>query len=216
MELERGSSELIGLTSLVLWLPVLIAFSYLVQSVLVSRYAITAVAGIAPAVAFIVSRMKRGWIILLIGFFAVVSAYELHHGTVRARQNDARTGELIQSIREHTGNSLVVFEAPNELYVVWHYAKDLRDRLFLLDFETEQFANNVSRSRIFARDLARQFAKFYPSAALLPWEQLQHTETVYIVPNDRAYVREPLPQERYPGFIMSPIRGRLHQLTRTR
>jgi hypothetical protein len=215
-EENLGSSGLVGLTSLVLVVPMLIVISYLVQPVLISRYAITAVAAIAPAVAFITARMRRSWIILLIGFFVVGGAFELHQRTVRARDYNAQTRELIQSIREHTGNNPVLFETPHQLYVVWHYASDLRNRVFLLDFETEQFANNVSRFRILTRDVSRQVVRFYGSPSLMAWEQVSHANTVYIVPDQLAYSRMPLPHERYPKFIMFPMRGRLHQLVRAR
>ena len=207
-----GTSGLIALTSLVLVLPMLIAISYLVQPVLVSRYGITAIAGIAPAVAHIMSRMKRIWLILLIGFFAAASAHELHQRSLRAREDDARTQELIHTIREHAGNSPVLFEAPHQLFVVWHYAADLRRQVFLLDFETDQFSNNVSRFRVFARDLARQFAKFYAAPGLMAWDQVRHANSVYLVPHHQVFTKEPLPHQRYPQFIMTPVHGRLHRL----
>jgi hypothetical protein len=212
---DRDPSALVGMTSLVLLFPVLVAFSYVVQPALVSRYVIAAVAGIAPAVAFSVARMRRPWVLLLIGFFVVASGYELQRRGQQARAEDAQTRELIEAIRTRTGDDPVLFETPHKLYVVWHYAADLRHRVFLLDFDRDEFDHDVSRLRIFTRDLARQFRKFYPAAGLMHWDHVQQARTVYLVPDDEAWAdAPPAPRERYRGFEMLPLSGSLHQLVR--
>jgi hypothetical protein len=181
---------------------------------MVSRYGIPAIAGIAPAVAYMAARMHKRWVILLIGFFVSVSAYGLQHRSARAREGDRNRQELIEVIREHTGDRPVLFEAPHQLYVVWHYAEDLRKRVFLLDFETAQFDGNVSKFRIWTRDLARQFVKFYGAPALMSWDQVRHAQALYIVPHPLSYVRDPDARERYPQFVMKPVKGQVHQLVR--
>ena len=211
--LPTVTPALVGLTSLVLFVPALIVFSFLVQSVLVGRYGLVAIAAIAPAVAHVLGRIAKGWALVLIAFLIAASSYELHQRGVRAWGIDQDRRALIEAIRSHPDGP-VVFEAPHQLYVVWHYAEDLRNRVFLLDFEPAELGNNVAVFRIWSRDLARQFVKFYGAPALLPWDEVRRAERVYIVPHHLTYNREPNPHERYPQFVMAPVQGQLHQLVR--
>jgi hypothetical protein len=212
--LASGTSAVVGLTSLLLFAPALIGFSFVVQSVLVGRYGLPAIAALAPAVAYSLARVTRGWAMLLVAFLIAGSSYELHQRNVRAVGIDAERRQLIETIRTQSGGQPVVFEAPHQLYVVWHYAPDLRKRVFLLDFEPAELGDNVSTFRIWTRDLARQFVKFYDAPAFMPWEQARRADRVYIVPHHLTYIREPAAGERYPQFVMTRVQGQLHQLVR--
>jgi hypothetical protein len=209
------SSAAIGLTSLAAYAPALIAFSFLVQSVLVSRYGIPAILALAPAAAYAVARMTKGWAIVLIAFLISASAFELRQRSMHAREQDAERTDLIEAIRRHAGDGPVVFEAPHQLNVVWHYARDLRGRVFLLDFEKGQLGDNVSPFRIWSLDLARQIVMFYDAPPLLSWNDVQARQSVFIVPYGEAYKAEPDPRDRYSRFVMTPVQGQLHQLVRT-
>jgi hypothetical protein len=205
----------IGLTSLALLVPALVAFSYLVQSVLISRYGLPAIAALAPAVAFAAAQVSKPWKLVLIAFLIASSAFQLRQRSVRALVSDGERQQLIQDIRERTGQAPVIFEAPHQLNVVWHYAPDLRDRVFLLDFEKGQLGDQVSTFRIWSRDLAKQFVKFYDGPALLPWTDVQREPSIYIVPHPQAYTEEPAADARYAQFRMTPVHGQLQQLSRS-
>jgi hypothetical protein len=211
----RISPSLIGLTSLVLLVPILVLFSYAVQPVLISRYGLPAVAALSPAVAYVICRMSKGWVVLLIAFLLATSAFQLRQRAVRAQGDDHARQLLIEDIRERTGDSPVIFEAPHQLNVVWHYAADLRGRVFLLDFEKGELGSDVSSFRIWARDLAKQFVAFYDGPALVPWSKVKEERTVYLIPHAQAYSRELAADRRYPGFTLKPVRGQVHQLVRS-
>jgi hypothetical protein len=215
---EEASSStnlaLIGLTSLALLVPALVGFSYLIQSVLIGRYGLPAVAALAPAVAFAIVKVSKPWQVVLIAFLVASSAFELRQRAISAQAADASRQELIEDIRQRTGDAPVIFEAPHQLNVVWHYAKDLRGRLFLLDFEKGELGDDVSVFRIWSRDLAKQFVKFYDGPPLLGWSTVQRNRSIYIVPHPEAYKDEPAPDARYARYTMTPIHGQLHQLLR--
>ena len=202
----------VGMTSLALLFPVLVAFSYSLQSVMVSRYGLTAIATLAPASAFAIRRMSKRWVVLLIAFLIASSTFELRQRAVRALAADRERDQLIQDIRNAPAR--VIFEAPHQLHIVWHYAPDLRNRVFLLDFEKEQLGGNVSPFRIWTRDLARQFLKFYDGPHLIPWEEVRQDAVVYLVPHADVYIDTPSDDDRYPRFSMRPVHGQLHQLVR--
>ena len=206
--------SLVGLTSLGLLVPVVIAFSFLAQPVLNSRYGLVAVAALAPVAAYVARRMSTRWLVAVIAFLLASSTFELQQRAGSALLSDGNRQELIDDIRSHAKDGRVVFEAPHQLFIVWHYAPDLRDRVSLLDFENGEL-DGVSPFRIWTRDWSRQFAKFYGWPALVSWKELRTESSVYLVPHDQAYVSEPEPGERYPLFSMIPVRGQLHRLIRS-
>ena len=210
----RIAPSLVSLSGLALLVPVLVLFSYLVQPVLISRYGLPAVAALAPAAAFTVRRISKPWLLVLIVFLIASSAFELRQRAIRVQAADKVRQELIQDIREYTSHDRVLFEAPHQLYIVWRYAPDLRHRVALLDFEKEQLGEGVSRFRLWTRDQARQFNKFYDGPRLVPWTDVRPSKTIYLVPHPDAYAGEPAANERYPQFTMRPVHGELHQLVR--
>ena len=213
-EPARVSAAAVGLTGLALLAPALVVFSFLAQPALISRYGLPAIAALAPAVAFTVSRVHRIWVLLLIGFLISSSAFQIRQRAIRAQGFDRAWQELIRDIREHTDGEPVAFEVPHDLNVVWHYAEDLRGRIFLIDFQPGELGDRVAPFRIWSRDLARQFGKFYDGPPLRPWADVRDAASVFVVPHPEAYTGSPDPHERYPRFRMTPVRGQLHKLVK--
>jgi hypothetical protein len=203
-----------GLTSLGLLVPILIAFSVLIQPALISRYGLPAIAALAPAVAYALARTSKPWVMLLIAFLLASSAFQIRQRVDRAQRFDRATAELIADIRDRSAGERVAFEVPHHLNVVWHYAPDLRDRIFLLDFERGELGDNVSAFRIWSRDLAKQLPKFYAGPALTPWAEVRDTASLFIVPHAESYTSQVPPDRRYAGFVMQPVTRQLHRLVR--
>lgn len=206
------TTALAGLTSLVLLSLLLVAFSYTVQSVLIDRYALPAVAALAPAAAFVVSRMSRFWMMILCTFLFLNGAYDLRVLYTRAWAHDQSSAELMTAIREHTAQEPVLFESPHELYVVCRYAPDLAKRCFALDFEEGQLGQ-VDTLRLFLRDTCRNYGRFYPQPALRSWDMTRTSPRVYLVPQGSLHQRGfPDAEERYPGFTARPVAKGLYEL----
>ena len=74
---EADLLSVASLSALALMPLVLLVFSYLVQPVLIPQYAISAVAGLAPGIALVLSRVSRTMLVALCAFFLLVGAQRL-------------------------------------------------------------------------------------------------------------------------------------------
>jgi hypothetical protein len=211
-DLVRFPARHAGLTSLALLPLVLILFSFLVQPVLVSRYALPAVAGLAPIVAAFAARLgwagNLGFCVLL----AAISTLGLHTEVQEQRRREAHTQELVQAIRTTPTSVPVLFEVAHQLYVICHYEPELAARCYFLDFEEGQL-KSVSRFRVFNRDLARRYASFYGQPRLLPWETARTMPGCYLVPDlEEGQKLSPEARHRYPGFVLRQVENGLYKL----
>jgi hypothetical protein len=203
---------LVGLAGLGLMPLVLVVLSYAAQPLLVDHYAMPVVACFGPAAALAVSPVSGFWLCALCGLLGLISAYGLHKLAATYRYRDRRNAELIAAIRRHATGGPVLFESPLELYVVCHYAPELAERCFALDFEPGQLSH-IDAFRLSVRNLARIFARYYPPPTPFPWETACDLPQKYLVPLTEARPRGLLdPQRRYPGFCVRPIEAGLYQL----
>jgi hypothetical protein len=193
-----------GLTGLLLLPPLLVLFSYAVQPALVNRYGLPAILGLAPVAAWGLARLSRPWLIGLGVVLALVGVYNqggLAEGAIGLnlevqgglkaqaavfRQRDEKTDKLIDTLRRNTGPEPVYFEAPYHLNVVVHYAPNLRDRCFFLDWEAGQFGP-ADPFRTFVRDAARLEQRYYPQGGLRPWSEVRQAKQFYLVPHPAFY-----------------------------
>lgn len=199
---------ILGLTLLPL---VLIAFSFTVQSVLVDRYGIPAIATIAPVVAYLTSRVSRAWVLALCAYLIIGSGHFLGSESLRFRTIDANMNHLNETIRTRTGSDPVVFERVNQVLITGYYAPDIAARCFYLDFETDQIPD-AGNYRIMCRDLIRQFARFYQTTPMMNIAKLQDLSRFYLVVDGRPDQKRP--QEAYPGFAPHFMEGQLYEMTR--
>jgi hypothetical protein len=201
-----SSRALAGLTGLILLPAVLLVVSYTVQPVFLDRYALPAVAALAPAVAFVTARMGRVWVLAVAAYFALVSTHQLTSLAAEARARDRRTEQLIATIRDHRGDKPVICEQHLAQYVLYHYAPDLADSCFMIDHELGQ-AECDGQPYVFARDLCRRYEEFYHAPKLLKWESLcsrsQPCLLVVGVPWDAG--KKPAQVRSYPGLVARPL-----------
>ena len=202
-----------GLTGLLLLPLVLVALSFTVQPVLVDRYALPAVAGLAPAVAYLASRMGRAWVVALVAFLTVVGTQQLGNQAAEARDRDRRTAETIAAIRRHRGGDPVLCEDIVSQYALHRYAPELRSDCLFLDHERNEFAG-VGNDYFFCRDLARRYAAFYREPRLLSWDAFRKTPRRYLlvvgVPWSNS--RQTAFRRDYPGFITRPVSPGVYEL----
>ncbi len=166
----RGGPEraaLVGLGCLLLMPALLVAFSYTVQSVLVDRYAVATVLAVAPLTAVLAARLPRPVTVLFLLVLAALSGGDLRRRAAEDRARDGRADELIAAVRDSTDGP-VLFERPHELYMICHAAPDLAGRCFLHDFEAG--ASTPAPARVFMRDLARRYARYYERPGMMSWE----------------------------------------------
>ena len=210
---DPPAPSLILLTSLSVLVPVLVIMSKVIQPTLTPRYAIPAIAALAPAVAYGLARLPRWGAVPILLVLLYTSGNSLEGNAKDARRQDQRTAAVSQAVREIPDNQPVVFEVTHELAVVWHYAPDIRSRLVLLDFEHGQVPN-PTRLRIVSRDLARAYARFYPAPQLVSWNTLQSSPEFYLAPDGRAHMEPPTAESRYPGFSIARVNAFVAKATR--
>ena len=207
-------SSLAGLSGLFFLPVILVLFSYCVQPVMHARYALPAVASLAPAVAFLVSGASRKVVIGLCLVFLLVGTVKLTLDTLGSKESDQGTDRLIDAIRKHNPVGPTAFEFPNSLYVVTHYAPDQAGHCYYLDFERLDIGYTPDW-RIFTRDLSRNYARYYEKPALMSWEKVRQGSGQFLV-HDAFYGLLPEDisglKDLYPGFVPRHVELGLYEL----
>jgi hypothetical protein len=205
----------VGISALLLLPIVLIIFSYAIQPALVPRYSLPAVAGLAPAVAWLFARVPWRWTLLAILVFLGQGGWQLNEQAMLMRARDRETQALLATLEAKTDSELILYESPGEQYLVCHYAPrfGLVRRSYLIDFEKGDIEYEPE-SRIFVRDLARQYSKFYGPPAIMKWSEFRSQyKHAYLVPAflhiyaDDAWIKSP-----YPGFGARKVTEQLYEL----
>jgi uncharacterized membrane protein len=207
-----GLILLAGLASLVLLPPALLWLSYKVQPVLTERYALPAVAAFVPGMAFVTSFLPTLWMYGLCVCLFLGGAYEMALLANSLRNQDERWTDLIRALRQ-TDEHVLLFESIHEFSVVLHYASDLRERCFMLDFEPNQFGDFGNAIPLCDRTHARLFRKFYPQFASMPWETVRNTPRFYLVAAGDSYQQHGQTyQPQYPGFVADSLSAGIYDL----
>src|SRR5262249_44585487 len=98
----------------------------------------------------------------------------------------------------------VFFESPTQLYPFCRYARPLAARCHLLDFDNGQIGR-LTNDRLFMRDLARCFAKFYPTPSPVKWASVEGRSHVFLVPHSFKGTPAASALVPYPGFKVERI-----------
>jgi hypothetical protein len=203
-----------GLSATLLLPFALILFSYLVQTVLVPRYSLPAVAGLAVVSSFLCSRLPPLWIVVFCGLLMPMSTWRIQDLAQAGRQEDAHVDYLINALRQDTDKEPVMFESPADLYVVGRYAPDLAARVYLIDFEAGEIGNS-SPNRLFMRDLARNYEACYRWPPSRPWRELKDLPHFFLVPHLFAEAEaKGSKATEYPGFKIQRVDRFICQATR--
>lgn len=202
-----------GASALVLVPFALVGLSAAWHSVLVSRYCLPALVALAPAAAWLLAQAGRPWVLLACALMAATGASELAARRTKFAEQDGETEELVQALRLLRTSGMtargepIVFESPAKMYVVCGYAPELAPYCYLLDFEVGDI-DNASPARVFVRDLARNYAAFYPRFQTVKWSELRQRPRFYLVPQflspgvtGRVWDKPP-----YPGYHAMPLR----------
>jgi hypothetical protein len=205
---EADWGGLLRLLALGLLPLVLLILSFTVQPMLLSRYALPAVVALAPPLAFLLARLPRTAVGATALCLAVVSAWDLREDAASYRQRDRQTQDLIAVLRSRTTDGIVLTRHCHALYVVCHYAPDLRDRCFFLEDHELGGQRLRYRSEVFTRDLARNYATFYGQPALFPWFEAVHPAKIYFIPGYLTFDGRPAPPDQIemddPEDVMPP------------
>jgi len=205
-------TALAGLTSLLFFPVVIIAFSCTIQPTIQDRYAVPTVFALASAVGFVTSQLPRIWMVLLCSIFLVVGGAGLHSHNLKKLGEDQKTKDLIDAIREHTGKHPILFEDIEEAFVVCRYAPDLAPRCFLLDIEPDEIGDSSDR-RIHDRDLGRRYSEYYGTLGLMRLAEAKRLPKRYLVPDFTTYekrfedskTQEDESKKSYPGYVPEPL-----------
>lgn len=161
-----ANRDLAGLLSLALLPAILVGTSFLWQPMMAARYAIAALAALAPIVVVLLAVMP-GWMrIASCAGLAVAVGFST---IAEARQDRAfarRTESLASTLRALPADAPMLFAGSHELMPLAWVHPEFRGRLFLLDFElpaaplapTQPFPADDA---IFDRDISRLESSYY-------------------------------------------------------
>ena len=182
-------ATLAGLAGLVFQPLVILALCLYSKVFSQTRYALPAVACLAPAVGAVLARTPDLGVVVVCALLLMCSAYSLWRMARDYRHRDQGSRNLIAAIREHTAGDPVLFECIHDLYVVCHYAPDLAIRCFAVDFEPGQLGYLDHPFRVGSRDQARIFTHYYPIPNMLGLDSARSLEKKYIILFDPDNVR---------------------------
>jgi hypothetical protein len=210
-------TTLAGLSATVLMVPALLVYSFLVRPVLINRYAFPAIASLAGAVGFVIAPAHRLLTIALCCFFLLFSARGIHFNAQNFRERDQQTREFIAHIYNQTDKAPLLFEDLHAFYTLCHYAPDVADRCFYLDFDKGQLEHaDKNTLQTWHRNFARAYARVYPDRGLIHWTNLYRYKEVYLIVYKEKIENLPrasaLLHEQYPGFIAQHVYGQLFRL----
>ncbi|MBL8793952.1 MAG: glycosyltransferase family 39 protein [Planctomycetia bacterium] len=209
----RSGLGLIGLASLALLPAVLVAASFLWQPMHHPRYALPALAAFAPLLAWALARFPPTTALACAAAVTVLGTLALHDRARATRTQDRAVDEFIASVRARAGAAPVVFEMSVELLVVHRYAPDLAARCFFLDFDDGPARAVRHPAMICSRDVARAYARYYGSPALLSWNELRGRSSFVLVSEFQNWQQELLEPQRFPGFTPRRLDRALHEMT---
>jgi hypothetical protein len=209
-----------GLASLLLYPVVLIVFSFVVQGVLLVRYALPALAGIGPAVGFVSSGLSRVWLAALCAFFLLSGTRTLRIMEEQELYSEQEMGKLLDALRRDTGDAPITFEIhmPHDLA---YYAPDLAPRIYYLGGETPFFKSPEIQTpyysyspagTIWCRSWAQRYASIYGQIQVMPWEKLRRLPRRFIVVGTDPIESFDPPIQEYPGFTLRHVERSLYEL----
>jgi hypothetical protein len=182
---------------------VLVVFSYIVQPVHVSRYALPGAVCLAPVIAYLASRLRPSVAVVLAAFLALLSTVQLHHQAAGYRARDAALNELAADIRANTANEPVRFWFCLPLYMVCYYHPDLAPRCCLIEPEREtDYSPEHHQALICQHRLGQCYARYYGLPELRPWEKVPPEKGYYVVPGGWATLA--MPGNLPPGMLCPP------------
>lgn len=202
-----------GATALVLMPFVLVLVSAAWHSVMASRYCVPAAVMLGPAAAWLVAQTRPPWALLACALMAATGANEVAARRAKFAEEDRETEELIQALHTLRSSGLtahgepIVFESPAKMYVVLGYAPDLAPYCSLLDFEVGEI-ENAGHPRVFVRDLARNYATFYPRFQTVRWSDLRRQPRFCLVPQSLRLGVDNVVFDKtpYPGYYARQLR----------
>jgi hypothetical protein len=206
--LIRNSAGLLGLGLLPV---IIILISITVQPVLMPRYALPALAALIVILAFGCSLLPRSVQLAACVLLILAGALQLRASAAQAKQFDATVQHYIAMLRQLPDGSPILFEYVGPLNLVCYYAADLAPRCFFLDYERDEIGP-TNALRLFGRDLARPYAKYYGVPALLPWASIRNQQRIYFISSLDPLVIPNYPPDYYPGFIIRSRGDGLHEL----
>ncbi len=180
-------SELGGLAGLALLPAVLIVLSFSVQSVLIDRYAIAAVAGFGPLIAPVVARIRGPVRWAVLAGFLVLSTSNLMGSARWFRQAEARRDEATAAVAR-LADAPILFRSRSDLYELWWDAPEARDRFYFWD--PKDLAEHPSALDCLERDMAGNHSRWYGLSRTATLSSLGDHRLVYLYGLDAEGVIE--------------------------
>lgn len=179
-------AELAGLASLAFLPLILILFSFLVQSVLIDRYAIPTVAAIAVVIAPLLARTgPRLRLVALLGLIAFSSGRLVAQSRLYRGVDASRLAMAGEAARLPVADAPILVKSRERLYELWWDVPSLRPRLFL--WSPDDQGDRATDLLRIERDMARNHERWYGVARVGDLGLLRDRPVIYLsglVPGD--------------------------------
>ena len=200
---------LAGLTGLLLLPAVLIALSYAAQPAMMGRYALPAIAAVAPIVALVARGIDRvRWSVVCL-VLLLLGSYNLAGVRQYMQTRDADWDRLAAWLASDHPQEPVLFELRDDLYPMCQIAPSLAAGFYFHDFP-DAAPGWQSRRATVERDVARNHHRQYGWPQLLTPDDLHRLERIYYVASrpdpDRV-------TQQFPGFNVRHVQDNVFELS---
>lgn len=202
------------LAGIMLLVPALIVVSYVIQPCLVPRYSLPAVLGLAPIIAFAVSRTGAAAQVVAIAamFYLACNSLHLHQATYRLEHADRL--ELVDTLCKVPLEQSILFELNHDAYVMEHYVPELAGRCYLADATVTPGMSQYRRWKVFQADHTRVVTHFYGSPQVLSRNKMDEMADLTVVIDWATNVNRDRIEPRYKNFDVNLLANRAFRLTR--
>jgi hypothetical protein len=134
--------------------------------------------------------------VVLHGALLCESTLQLFEKASDARESDAKLDALLGRIRELPPDVPIAFESFYARLVAGHYAPEVANRSFVIDFEPSQ--GDYTKQQIIERDIGRATARAYPDLRTRSLQSLRDIDRFAVVTAnmDPGYVGRVAPRHR--------------------
>jgi hypothetical protein len=207
--ISRRLRPLAGLTGLLLLPAVLIGLSYAAQPAMMGRYALPAIAAVAPIVALMARGIDRlRWSVVCL-VLLVLGSYNLAGVRQYMQTRDADWDQLAAWLASDHPHGPVLFELRDDLYPMCQIAPSLAAGFYFHDFP-HAAPGWQSRRATVERDVARNHHRLYGWPQLVDRQDLRRLGRICYVASDCNPDRV---SRQFPGFNVRNVQDNVFELS---
>ena len=201
--------SLLGATGLLLLPIILLAFSLILQPVMIPRYALPTMAAVGILYAHLLSRSPQKVVYPCFLYFFLMGTVCLKLFADSAKTKDLDLDNFIEALESRELPTPIVFEITKYLDIICFYEPSLINDCVLLDVPDEDIIRGVDDFRIHVVHVAKNVERHLGAPSTSSWKELSTHAHLYLIPGHRYQNNLAGIEKDYPGYIATKVRDNL-------